>query len=1048
MRTERGNLDTDTGIIAWMVNNRVTPNLLMIALMVGGYLMFENRMAKEVFPDFALDTITVEVSYPGAGPEEVEKSIVLAIESEIEGVDGIAEIRGLASEGRGQVTAELADGAPRQEVLQDIQQAVDSITTFPEDAEKHIVRLSRRRREVLDLQIYGDVDPRALRTAAEEIRDALLQRESISQVDLEDIPDYEIIVEVPTETLQRYNLTLLNVEDAIRRHSQEIPSGKIETKTGEILLRLTQRADWAKEYAKIPIINGADGSLVYLGDIAELREGFEEVDKFAIYNGQRNITLEVYRVGEQTPVSVSEAVFEAMEELEETLPEGVNWYIPSNRSKLYSQRRDLLMKNLAMGLALVLLVLGIFLEIRLAFWVMMGIPISFLGALLFLPDLGITFNIVSMFAFIVAVGIVVDDAIVVGENIYEYRERGINYRDAAILGARNVAKPVTFAIITNLITFAPLAFLPGRMGRIWYSIPFVVNSVFIISLIESLFILPAHLAHGSQKEPRGLFGWVSRLQAAFSRTFMKAVRKYYGPVIGFCIRFRIATMTFMIGILIFSLGYFQSGRLAWQPFPSPESDRAVVTVNVPLGSPASHILKINDQLVRAAEAVIAKNGGEDLSYGTRTRVNGTEIDLSVYLTDPEVRPISTQRFVELWREEVGELVNVESTRFESNRGGPGGGAAIDLQLSHRNVSTLERAAEDLARRLEEYPITKDIDSGVSAGKRQIDYRLKSEWEGLGLSARDVARQVRAAYQGSINIRQQRGANEVKVRVRLPENERSSPADLADFNLITADGGQVPFIDVAELIPSRAFKSIERVDGRRITPISADVSDKSKGQLVMNDLQENVLPELMANYPGLTWETRGRRADVNESLITLLNVIAGAFAVIYFVLAIPFKSYFQPLVVMFAIPFGIVGAVIGHMLMDYTASLISVLGVIALSGIVLNDSLVLVSYANDLRDNEGMNAQDAIRNASVRRFRPILLTTLTTFMGLAPMIFETSRQARFIVPMAISLGFGIVFATMITLVIVPSGYVILDDIGRFLHGIKRFVSPTKDEPERL
>ncbi|MCA8939820.1 MAG: efflux RND transporter permease subunit, partial [Planctomycetes bacterium] len=967
--------DDERGWIGWMVENRVTPNLLMIVLLLGGALAFFFRMQKEVFPTFELDTVTIDVTYQGAGPEEVENSIVEAIEAEITGIDGVKEIRATANEGRANITAELIDGSPRQEVLQDIQQAVDSITTLPADSERPVVKLSRQRREVLDLQIFGDVDARSLRAAAEEIRDALLRHPSISQIDLEDTPDYEIIVEVPSEALRRYNVTLIDIENAIRQHSQEIPSGKVETKSGEVLLRLSQRSDWGKDYAKIPIINDADGTLITLGDIANVSEGFEEVDKFAIYNGKRNITLEVYRVGDQTPVEVSEAVRAEMEKLEATLPTGVEWYVPNDRSNIYQDRRDLLMKNLAMGLALVLLVLGLFLEIRLAFWVMMGIPISFLGALLFLPEVGITFNIISMFAFIVAVGIVVDDAIVVGENIYEYRERGMSYRRAAILGAKNVSTPVIFAINTNLIAFTPLAFLPGRTGKIWVSIPFVVNAVFLMSLLESLLILPAHLAHGSKKPLKGVLGLISKGQQAFANWFKRMVTKYYGPLIVWCVRFRIATISFMLGTLIFAMGYFNSGRLAWQPFPSPESDSAVVTVNVPLGAPPSQIFAVNERLLKAADKVVAENGGETLSFGTRTRVDGTEVQVSVYLTDPETRPISTSKFVDLWRAEVGELVNIQNIRFESDRGGPGGGPALNLQLSHKDVPVLERAAQDLAAALEAYPVVKEVDSGVSLGKRQLDYRLKADWENVGLTASEVARQVRAAYQGTTSIRQQRGANEVTLRVRLPDEERTSIEDISNFYLKTNEGKEVRFVDVAEVLETRAFKAIERVDGRRTMAITADVTDKNESQRVMNDLAGVVLPQLMKDYPGLTWKPRGRRADVNDALHELLKLMAMAFAVIYFVLAIPFRNYTQPFIVMVAIPFGMVGAVIGHMLMGYTASLISVLGVIALSGVVLNDSLVLVTYANDLRRDEGLTAFQAIHAASVRRFRPIMLTTL-------------------------------------------------------------------------
>ena len=1022
-----GRSSQGTGPIAWMTHNRITPNLLMLILLVGGFLV-ALRIKQEVFPEFDLNMVMARVVYPGSSPEEVEQGIILVIEEAVRGLDGIKEITATAGEGMGMVMAELEEGADDQRVYQDIKQEIDRIITFPLDAEEPEVSMVIMRREVLRIQLYGDTSEWVLRELAEQVRDRLLQDPQITQVDLRGARRYEVAIEIDQHVLRAYGLTLEKVAQRVRQTSIEIPGGSLETQGGDILLRVSERRDWAREFATIPLITTAGGSVLFLGDVAQIRDTFEERDRYATYDGKQAVGLEVYRVGEQTPIGVSDAVRAAMPEIERDLPPGINWVINRDRSEIYRQRLELLLKNAFLGLTLVIILLGLFLEFRLAFWVTMGIPISFLGCFLFLPMFDVTINMISMFAFIVALGIVVDDAIVVGENIYEYRQRGMNALQAAIRGAREVLLPVTFSILTNIVAFLPLCFMPGVMGRIWRVIPYVVITVFAISWIEALLILPCHLAHARRRSARpGLLGTV---QHFLSTALDRVIKKAYMPFLDLCIRLRLVTVAVSLAVLIVILGYVVSGRIGIILMPRVESDVSVVTATLPYGSPVSKAEQVCRRLVAAAEETAKASGGKELVEGVFALIDENVVEVTVYLTDPDIRPISTTELTGLWRERVGLIPGLESLRFESDRGGPGRGAALTIELSHRDIDVLDRAGEALATTLAGFSNVKDIDDGYTPGKRQLDYSLTEEGHGLGLTQQALARQLRNAFYGAEAVRQQRGRNEVRVKVRLPREQRVRQYDLEQLLIRTPQGTDVPLAQIAQVEPGRAYTAINRRNGRRTVTVTANVEPMSQTSQVMATLESEVLPQLAKGFPGLSYGWEGRQQDMKESTESLYTDLFLALFAIYVLLAVPFRSYYQPIVVMIAIPFGIVGAVLGHILMGYSLSLMSMMGIVALCGVVVNDSLILIDYANR-QWRKGASPFEAIHKAGGRRFRPILMTTLTTFGGLAPMIFETSRQARFMIPMAISLGFGILFATSITLVIVPCLYLMAEDVRRII-----------------
>jgi multidrug efflux pump subunit AcrB len=1022
------NKNKTKGTIAWMATRSVPANLLMVILLIGGF-MFVQKIKKEIFPNFDMDRVVISVSYPGASPDEVEQGIILSIEEAIQGIEGIKSVESKASEAHASVMIEIIDGEDNASVLRDIQNEIERITTFPDDIEVPQVYMASRKRYVVSLVLYGDQTEMVLRSKAEDIRDQLLMENDISFVELMGARDYEISIEVKQHILRQYKLTLEEIAQRVRRTAVDLPGGSIKTIKGDILVRMKERRDKCHEFGKIPVVTTEDGSMLLLEDIAEIREGFEESNQYATYNGLPAIGIDVYRVGDQSPIAVSEAVAKQLININETLPKGLFLDKRRDRSTFYKQRLSLLVKNGLLGLILVFVLLAVFLEPRLAFWVSLGIPISFLGSFLILPQIDMSVNMITMFAFIVSLGIVVDDAIVVGESIYQKCQAGLDWQMASIEGALDIAMPVTFSVLTNMVAFLPLYFIPGFMGKVFQCIPIVVISVFAISLIESLYILPSHLAHGKQDKKKGFF---QKLQQRFSQVFIKGVHLYYGPSLTFCLRHRYITLCLSLAILLLTFGYVKSGRMGFELFPKVESDYSRVSVTLPYGVPIEKTLSVQKKLVTSAQAVAQKNGGKKLVTGIFARINENESTIWVFLTPPDERPISTADFTKQWRTHVGSLVGIEYIKFESDAGGPGSGSSLSIGLSHRNMDVLKAACSELAAALDQYPNVTDIDDGFQAGKEQIDFQMRPAGINAGLRPYDVARQIRYAYYGVEVLRQQRSRSEVKVIVRLPLEERSSEYYLEEMIIQIPDGTEMPLRDAVFFIRGHAYTKIDRKNGRRLVMVEADVRPRSQTSMVLSSLKQSILPDLLQKYDGLTYQFEGRQADQRESMQGLISGLLFALMVIFAMLAIPFNSYVQPFIVITAVPFGVVGAIWGHFLMGYSLCVVSMFGVVALSGVVINDSLVFIELANR-HVKKGLSPHEAILTAGLKRFRPILLTTLTTFGGLAPMIFETSRQARFLIPMAISLGFGIVFATAITLILIPCLYLIINDSKKLRMG---------------
>lgn len=1034
-----------TGALAWFAKNPVAANLLALFVILGG-LIVGRGVRQEVFPDFKLDVVAVRVPYPGASPSEVESGIVLAVEEAVRGIDGVDRVSSVASEGAAGVYVFLELDVDRQVALADVKNAVDRLTSLPEEAERPIVSLVNNRFEVISLVVHGEQDPKTLRDLAERVRDELLADPSITTVDLVGAPAHEVSIEVPRTELRSYGLTLDAVAARVAATALEVPGGSVKTKAGEVLLRTAERRHTAGEFGAIPVVTSPTGTEVELADIASIRESFADTAESATYGGEPAIMLRVYRSGEQTPIEVADVVKAHVARLANELPEGVSIATWTDWSEIYRQRIDLLVDNAIMGLCLVLLILSTLLEIRLAFWVTMGIPSSFLGALMLMPALDVSINMISLFAFIVVLGMVVDDAIVVGENVFELRQRGVGRVEAAIQGVKGVAVPVCFAVGTTMVAFAPMLFVPGISGKLYRVIPSIVIAVLGISLIEALFVLPAHLGSLKAVGDRGVFAFLHRHQQKIARALERFVAKIYSPFLSTTLRHRYTTLAAAIAVLLTAVGWVAGGHAGFRFMPSIAGDLAIANVALPYGSAVEDTERVQKHLQRAAEEILAENGEEGIVRGVFTQIGtplptdpgnpagalgGSHVaNVQVFFVDAAERRLQTADFMQQWRERVGRIAGIESLSFSADTG-PNPGAPINFELLHDDMEVLESAANDLTAALRDYQGVWDIEDSFTPGKPQFDMKLTPLAASLGLSVADVARQVRGAFYGAEALRQQEGRNEVKVVVRLPESERRTLHDVESLTIRTPTGGELPLRDAVVFTSGRAYPFIQRSDGQRVVAVSADVREgEASGPAVLAEVDATTLPKILAKYPGLSYQYGGAQREQQRSVGSLLIGGQMALLAMFAMLAIPFRSYVQPIIVMVSIPFGLIGALIGHALLGFEFSMISVMGLVALTGVVVNDAIVLIDAANEFR-RQGMSPIEAIHAAGVRRFRPILLTSSTTFFGLTPMIFEQSVQARFLVPMAVSLGFGVAFATTITLVLIPSVYMLFDDLA---HGL--------------
>lgn len=1080
-----------------MARNGVAANLLMFLIIVGGFISFSS-VVQEVFPEFSLDSIQIRVEYLGASPDEVEESIVLRVEEQIESIEGIRRITSVASENVGVVTAELQLGTDISDALDKIKAEVDRITTFPVDAEEPEVTELTNRSQVVQLAIHGNASERSLKELANRIKDELTTLPELSYVRVNGVRNYEISIEVDEETLRKYNLQLSDITMAVRRGSLDLPGGSVETNSEEILIRTKGQNYNAADFEAIIVVARPDGTTLRVGDIATVNDGFEDADLLTRFDGNPAAFVEVYRTGDERVLDMVEVVLDYVAQIAPTIPEGISVDVWQNDARLLESRFNLLIENGALGLALVILALALFLDLRLAFWVSIGIFISFIGVFAVMFYMGVSVNLITLFAFILSLGIVVDDAIVIGENVFAEQAKGGDPLEAAIRGAQRLAVPVTFAVLTTVTAFSPLLFAPGTIGKIMSQMPVIVIAVLMFSLIESLFILPQHLSHTKPERERvkptlrkrlvgglvlyllffavmyatqgevtvftliiiipalliavyieELQTWVKRalewnINGPLQRS-LEFATKHYGIVITSC-----------VALVLISGGLIAGGYIKFSFFPDIEGENVIARIELPEGTPTEQTRDIAAFIEARGREVAAEfqvtlpeehpplinhiytsvgmqpsmNQGPNATSGA-SPIQSHLAEINIELLDAEERELSAEVFESAWRERVGQIPNVKSMAFQSaviSLGKP-----IQLEISAATPEVLAVAVERLKGELNAFAGVFEIEDDQDPGKREVKLALKPQGRTLGVTLDDLARQVRAGFYGDEALRIQRGRDDIRVMVRLPEDERNAIADIQNLRIRTPAGAEIPLAEVATASFGYGPSAINRTDRRRVATITADVDpDIVTAQEVVSALEAENIPALMQDYPGVRAGFEGEQREQADTNAALLQGFMIALFVIYALLAIPFGSYIQPLIIMAAIPFGLIGAILGHLVFGVSFGLLSVFGIIGLSGVVVNNALVLIDFVNQ-RYREGLPMQQAIIEAGKVRFRPILLTSLTTFLGILPLILERSVQAQFLVPMAISLGFGILFATFIILLLVPALTMWQYDITSFFKG---------------
>jgi multidrug efflux pump subunit AcrB len=1048
-RCRKGEGDVVKGLMAWMARHPVAANLLMLLIVFAGLInMFTAR--QEVFPEINFDTIEVRVVYQGATPDEIEESIVQRIEEQVQGIDGIDRLYGIAAEGVGVVRAELVRGAQTSRKLDEIRSAIDRITTFPEQAERPEVREIVNRQRVMELAVFGDVSEAALRELAFRMKDELSSTPGISLAEVARVRNYEISIEVGNDVLRAYGLTLQDLAATVRRSSLDLPGGDIRTGTESILLRTKGRNYNRRDFENIVVIAARTGAGVRLADIATIDDGFRDEDLIMRYNGKPAAFVQVFRVGEEKVLDVVARVEDYLDtSLRPGLPPGLEVAVWRNDATEFNNRRDLLVKNGLLGLVLVLAALALFLDLRLAFWVSVGIFVAFVGAFAVMPLVGLSINMMSLFGFILAIGIVVDDAIVTGENIYSENERGRAPMEAAVAGAQRVALPVALAVSTTIAAFLPLLFVPGNVGKFLFHIPAIVILVLVISVLEAMLILPHHLARLRivGHTPRTRIGaLIADLRHAMDRQLKRFVDGPLDRALRFATLHYGVVIASACSILLLTLGVIAGGYVKFSFFPVVEGRYVTASLELPQGSTVEATLEAALELERAGRAAaeaLPDPSGRSLinavfvtvgrqeatgpgAAGALGLLEGHKASVVIELLDPEVRSVTSYEFERAWRDAVGPLPQVQKLSFASNLINLG--AAVQVQLTARTAEGLEQAATALQDELRRIDGVSGVRDDREPGKREVQFRLKPYARTLGITLESLAQQVRAAYFGAEAVRVQRGRDEVRVYVRLPDAERSSLADLNRYRIRTPAGDFVPLHELAEISLGYGTSTLLRIDGRRVTSVLAEVDPAIvTGAQVNARIVGDVLPRLQAEIPGLSYTMGGEQREQQQALPAIARNFALAVFCMYALLALAFRSYVQPAIVVAAIPFGLVGATLGHLLLGLSFGLTSLFGIVGLAGIIVNGSLVLVDFANEER-SRGKSARDALIDAAKSRFRPILLTATTTFLGIFPLIIERSIQAQFLIPLAVSIGVGVLLGTALLMLLTPALAMGVEDIS--------------------
>ena len=1013
----------------------------MVLLIIGGYTSIP-KLDKQFFPTPEINQIEIRMEFRGASPREVEEQISVRIEEAIHDLNGVEELRSTSREGVGVVLVEVESDYPTQKLTNDINTRVDAIRSFPSDAERPTVTEITYRHQMGRVQIYGDLSEREMKQFGETLRDELVRQPWVSVVELQTARPYEVSIEVSEDSLQRYQLTFDQVASAVRSASINLPAGAVQRDSGDLLIQTRGQAYDRADFESIVLRSDFSGQELLLSDVAAVRDTFEDVDVDIEFNGKRSLGLNVYVTTSPDVILTTDTVKAWVKERELSLPEGVSLEFWQDPSKSFRERVRTLVSNGLGGLVLVIIVLMLFLRPMLAFWVSVGIVVAYMGTLFLLPYTGQGLNMISLFAFLLTLGIVVDDAIIVGESVHSAQSRGLSGVHGALVGTRQVVKPVVFAVISTMVFFAPMFFLPGEWGPASKGIPVVVCLALGFSLIESLLILPSHLAHMKPEPEIPDSGWLTRTRMACAGWLARFANERYRPFLEKCLRNHASVGGFFLVLLCLSLALFGGGYLKSAFFPRVNSDFVVGTVELPQGGAFANSQAMRDRLITAAEGIKTDYNSQPRYQDTPAIDNilgvagGNKVDLLVQTVNDD---LDTEEMTKRLRQSLGDLSEAKDVRFDYTIRDPG--KPISLLFASDSIADLEVLAQEVRGALERYPGVFDITDSFDAPLEELVLSLKPAAENLGITLADVATQIRQAFYGEEVQRIPRDGEDVRVMIRYPESERRAIANINSMYVRTRDGTEVPFSTVATYNVETGYQSIERLDRLRTLEVSADVSeDGAPPRAIVESVLRNDAPVWLQRYPGLTINMDGELQEEIEFQQAMVYMGSLSMLIIFGLMAIAFKSYWQPFLVLTAVPFGLMGAIFGHWMLGWQVSMFSIMGVIACAGVVVNDNLVLIDRINNLRD-EGMDLVDALLQGATDRFRPIVLTSVTTFVGLLPIMLETSVQAQFLIPMVVSLSFGVIFATGVTLVLVPALYLLGDDIGKFLS------TATKRETER-
>jgi multidrug efflux pump subunit AcrB len=1040
-------------LVRWFARNHVATNLLMVLILALGAYYAWQKVPIEYFPENEPDEVDVSVSYRGAAPEDVEKGVVLQIEQALQGLPGIQEIDSFSTEGRGTVNIEVQKGKDARQVLDDVKNRVDAINTFSSETERPVVNLNQRIISAVTVVVSADMNPRDLRRLGEQVRDQIITLPGVTLANLRGIRPFEISIEVSEHELRRFGLTLQDVSQAVRRASIDVPAGGVKTDAGDVLLRTKGQAYSREEFENLVVRAAADGARVLVKDVAKVRDGFDEELLYTLYNGKPSIFVRVDRTGDQNLLKITNAVKEWVETAKETLPSGVSLTLWRDNSKPVKARLSYLLWNGIQGAVLVFIALALFLRTSFAFWVVSGIPIAFAGGLIVMHFMGFTINLFSLFGFIVVMGIITDDAIVVGESVYSRAQEGLDPQEAAIKGTLDVVTPVTFGVLTVMVAFLPLFFMTGRWGRWFEQIPVVVVPVLLASLVESKLILPSHLAKIRwNRTPGGRFG---RMQQAIADWLERVVvRRLYLPTLDVAMRHRYATLAIFLGILALSYGAVKGGFIKWVPFPPSPGDSITGSLEMSLGTPAEvteghmkHMLslaeglqeKYRDKSTGQSEILnIMATMGSRGDYRSQSSAGQPHVcEVVLELPPIDDRKVESAAIKEEWRKAVGDISGARELRFHDSWGRHRAG--LEIQVAGQELKDMLAVSQKMQERLKLLAGVKDVFDDYATGKQEIQVtRIKPEAAARGITEDLIGQQLRQAFFGSEAQRIQRGRDDVRVMVRYPRAERTTLDSLEKMKVRAPDGSEIPFLSAAEFHYGRSPTGIRRYNSARTIRVIADVNQQEGDLVAIRSTMADYINELKHEFPALSFSFEGEAREERETSETLKYGLIFVLFALYALMAIPFKSYLLPLIILLVIPFGWIGAMLGHHLKGLDISFFSVLGMLTLSGVVVNDSLVLVDYVNKCRD-EGMAEADAARQAGAKRFRAIFLTNLTTFAGLLPIIFSTNKAEPFLSQMSISIAFGVMFSFTVTLFLVPINYLVLADL-KALFGIRSHSAP--------